>query len=629
MVHTPTRKLAVILHADVVGSTALVHRNETLAHQRIQDTFRRFSTAIDLYGGVAHELRGDALVAEFDRASDAVAASLAFQTDNTKLNATIADDIQPHLRIGIAMGEVVVADNTVTGDGVVLAQRLEQLAESGGVCIQDATYQTIPRRLPFEYEDQGRQELKGFEDPVGVYAVALTPGVPIPSPEPRSAAEDARPAWRAMAGTIAAVLIVVGGWLAWWQPWVIRDEPASVERMAFPLPNKPSIAVLPFDNLSGDEEQDYFSDGMTNDIITGLSKFKGLFVIASNSTFTYKDKPVKVQQVAEDLGVRYVLEGSIQSTANRIRINAQLIDATSGHHLWAERYDRDAGDMFAVQNEIIETIVSTLAFRVETAERERALRKDTNSLDAYNYYLLATVNYYRFTKEANAKATELCRKAIELDPRYAKAISRLAFVHAKDYQYRWSKDPEASMELALELAHKAAALAPDDYFSHWTLGYLYLLQRDFDLSGAAYERARTLNPNDAEFLTSMSTTLIYLGRPQEAIDEIKKAMRLNAHYHETDLSYLGWAYYDAAQYEEAVRTFRSINSPATWVHRRLAAAYVRLGRLEEARAEIAQMLEKEPDYNLERTKVWPYKDVAQLDRYIQDLRKAGVPEHPS
>ena len=230
----PTRKLAVLLHADVVGSTKLVRMNETLAHQRMQDAFRRFSKTIDSYGGVAHELRGDALVAEFDRASDAVAASLAFQAENTLFSSNLEDDIQPHLRIGVAMGEVVIADNTITGDGVVLAQRLEQLAEPGGVCIQGAAYETVPKRLPFDYESLGERELKGFDEPVRVYRVVLKSGPPKTPPDTSSGMRETKPIGRRVTTAVVILLVVVGGGLMWWQPWNPRVEPASIERMAFP-----------------------------------------------------------------------------------------------------------------------------------------------------------------------------------------------------------------------------------------------------------------------------------------------------------------------------------------------------------------------------------------------------------
>lgn len=622
-VNRRTGKLAVILHADVAGSTDLVRQDEQLAHERIQDTFRRFGDTITKYHGHVRELRGDALLAEFERASDAVTASLAFQADQSEFLVQLDDPIQPNVRVGIAMGEVIIADDTITGEGVVLAQRLEQLAEPGRVVIQGAANETIPGRFPFEYENLGEHEVKGFDEPVRVYRANLKGGTDLPQPTPT--------VYRTRNTIIAltsVAVVVAGVALMWFKPWEVREEPASVERMAFSLPNKPSIAVLPFANLSGKEEQEYFSDGITNDIITDLSKFKDLFVIASNSTFTYKGKPVKVQQVAEDLGVRYVLEGSVQATDEKIRINAQLIDATTGRHLWAERYDRAAGDMFAIQNEIIETIVSTLAFKVEAAERGRILRKETESLDAYDSYLRAIEHFDRFTKEEQEKAGELFKKAIEIDPTYATAFSRLAWVHANAYSFGWSEEPETSLNRAFELAKKAAALAPDDHWGHWILGYIYLMQREFDLSEAAYERAYTLNPNDAEFLSNMATTLLYLSRPQEAIEEIKRAMRLNPHHPESLIADLGWAYYEAGQYKESVNTFRSMTTPRPWVHRTLAAAYVQLGQLEEARSEIAQMLEKEPNYNLENTTVWPYKDPTQLARYIEDLRKAGVPEHP-
>jgi len=286
----PSRKLVVLVHADVVGSTALVQLDESLTHQRIQDTFRRFAETIAAHGGVAHEIRGDALVAEFSRASDAVSASTAFQIANTTHNEGLSDDVRPVVRIGIAMGEVVIADNTITGEGVVLAQRLEQLADPGGVCIQGAAYETVPKRLPFAYENLGERELKGFHEPIRVYAVKKKSQANAPT-QRKAAAPD--------------------------------------------LADNPSIGILPFANMSGDPEQEYFSDGITEDIITELSKISGLLVISRNSTFTYKGKATKVQEICRDLGVRYVLEGSVRKAGQRVRITAQLIDGISGGHLWA------------------------------------------------------------------------------------------------------------------------------------------------------------------------------------------------------------------------------------------------------------------------------------------------------
>ena len=326
-------KLAVILHADVAGSTGLVQQDEHLAHERIQDSFRRFSDVIEQYRGKVLELRGDALLAEFDRASDAVSATLAFQSDQAYYLSRLKDDLKPSIRVGIAMGEVVIGDSTVTGAGVVLAQRIEQLAEPGSLCITAALHEALPNRMPFDLENIGEKALKGFEDPVRVYRVELSSGVSIPPPQQENQPKSSQKTWYLKATIAMGVVVIVIGIAYQLKPTTAMEEPASIERMAFPLPDKPSIAVLPFTNISGDVEQEYFADGMTENLITDLSKISGLFVIARNSSFSYKGQHVKVRQVAEDLGVRYVMEGSVQRAGEQVRINAQLIDATTGGHL--------------------------------------------------------------------------------------------------------------------------------------------------------------------------------------------------------------------------------------------------------------------------------------------------------
>ena len=624
------RKLAVILHADVVGSTELVRINETLAHERIQNIFHRFSTTIDSYGGTAHELRGDALVAEFERASDAVAAALTFQAENTRFDSSPEDEIQPQLRIGISMGEVVIADNTITGAGVVLAQRLEQLAESGGVCIQGAAYETVPQRLPFEYKSLGEQQVKGFDEPVRAYAVTLKPGEIIVAPEPSAKALEiaiGKPMWPRVVGVVVALFIVVVVGLAWWQPWQPQKEPvSSLEPTEYPLPDKPSVAVLPFVNMSDDSEQEYFVDGITGDLITALSEFKFLFIIASNSSFSYKGKPVKVQEVSRELGVRYVVEGSVQRAGDRIRVNAQLIDATTGKHLWAERYDRDAQQLFDIQDEIVETIVATLAFKVDEAERDRVMRKGPKNLDAYDYWLRGRNAFFHFTKEANARAASLYTKAIELDPSWARPYCYLAWPHVQDFRYGWSEDPDKSMETALELAQKCYALDPDDYKTPWTLGFVYLYLREFDRAIAEYDRALELNSNDADFLAEMSNALIYTGRLEQAVSQIKQAMRMNPRHPSWYFQILGLAYYETGRYEEALATLKQNNKPSFITYRNLAAVYVRLGQLEQAGVAVSELLKNKPDYKSGAENLRPYKDQAQLDRFINDLRKAGVPD---
>jgi len=427
-----SRKLAVILHADVVGSTLLVQRNETLAHTRIQTTFQRFSETIRDYGGIAHEIRGDALVAEFERASDALAAALAYQAANTEFNATLDDDIQPQMRIGISLGEVVIADHTITGAGVVLAQRLEQLAESGGICIQGAAYETVPQRLPFNYENLGEQSVKGFEEPVRAYAVTLTTGEQIPTPDPAGSTSQQRARRSRLKMGAMFVIATVAVLLVWWQPWTTPESPGPDEQ--------PSIAVLPFQMLSDDTNQDYFSDGVTNDIITDLSKFSNLLVIAANSVFVYKGKAVDVKEVGRELGVRYVLEGSIQKVAGNVRINAQLIDATTNRHLWAERYDFALDDVFKVQDKITSTVVNSLQVILTENEKNRGASRLTDVIEAYDLYLRGRT-FLRGTKRSHLEARKLFDKAIKLDPEFAAAYAEKSFTFFSSFIMPMSRDP--------------------------------------------------------------------------------------------------------------------------------------------------------------------------------------------
>jgi TolB-like protein/class 3 adenylate cyclase len=401
-----SRKLAVILHADVVGSTSLVQKNETLAHERIQAAFHQFSEAIKSYGGITRELRGDALVAEFDRASDAVAAALAFQVSNGELNATLDDGIQPQLRMGISLGEVVIADNTITGAGVVLAQRLEQLADSGGVVVQGSVSETVPTRMPFEFESMGEMTLKGFDHPVRAFAARLRPGEELPEPE-----TDA--------------------------------TPKTAEPKGLQVPDKPSIAVLALNNMSGDPEQEYFSDGITEDIITELSRFSILYVVARHSSFAFKGEKVDIKEVAEKLGVQYVVEGSVRRVGNRARITAQLIDAETGKHIWGERYDRELDDIFAVQDEVTRAIVATIAAQLGKTVSENAARKTTTSIKSYEYILQANRKYYRFNPDDNIAAAQLYQKAIERDPQFSRAYAGLANTCTTDYFLGWLRTKNA------------------------------------------------------------------------------------------------------------------------------------------------------------------------------------------
>jgi len=621
-----TRKLTTILAADVEGYTRLMRADEEATLKTLGEYREIINGLIARHEGRVFSTGGDSVLAEFGSAVEAVRCAISCQEEISSRNAELADDRKLMFRIGINVGDVMVRDGDLFGDGVNVAARLEGLAEAGGVCISGSVFEQIKHKLSLGFEDMGLQEIKNIAEPVSAYR--LVPGQVSVSADATAATKPSDGKnWRMPAiAVVVAVLVAMVGAALWWQPWAPEFEPASVERMAFPLPGKPSIAVLPFDNLTGDTEQEYFADGITNDIITDLSKFSRLFVIASHSTFTYKGKPVKVQQVAEDLGVRYVLEGSVQRSGDQIRINAQLIDATSGRHLWAERYERDTEELFAVQTEIIETIVATLAFRVDEVERERVLHKDTENLAAYDYFLLGDKKFLVFTKEAMTEARTLLEKAIELDPNYAHAYAQLAFVHSYLHMYNWTEDTDRSLEIALEMARKAVALNPDDYYNHWILGRAYKNNRDFDRGMAGYERALELNPNDASLLAEMVNILVQIGRAEDGVAQSKLAMRINPHYPDWYLWNLGWAQYFTGEYEEALASLKRMSNPPNGVRRTLAAVLVRLGRDEEARAVIAAFREQEPDFTVATMENFAFQNRAYLERWMADLRTAGLPD---
>jgi adenylate cyclase len=616
-------KLAVILHADIVGSTALVRQDEQLAHQRMQDAFRRFGDTISKYYGQVREIRGDALLAEFERASDAVTAALAFQADQVQFNAQFGDQLRPTLRVGIAMGEVVVADNTITGTGVVLAQRLEQLAEPGGVVIQGAAYETIPRRFPFDFVNMGEHEVKGFDEPVRAYSAILKSEKILPVPD--STNHKAR---NTVISIVLLAFITVILALVWVKPWEVREQRASLERMAFPLPDKPSIAVLAFDNLSGDPGQEYLSDGISEGIIRELSRFPQLFVIARNSSFTYKGKPVRTQKISEELGVRYVVEGSLQSSENQIRVTVQLIDATTGIHLWSNNYDGAREDFFAVQDEITQVIVSTLAGRVELVERGRVVNNPAERLQASEYVQQGWAKWYKYTTEANEQARDLHQKAIQLDPDYAEAYVGLTFVifnSIGDGSTGLSR--EESLDLAFKMAQKAAQVDPFYYRSHLALANVYLQRGNPAQAMAEYDKALELNPNATKVMASAGELLVQLGRADEAVAQIEQAIRLNPYHPDWYLWGLSVAQYFSGDHEEALTSIRRMRNPANAGKRTLAFILARLGRLEEARVLGAEFLKDKPAFDVEEyLKSWHFKDDAYRIKLAEDLRKAGLSE---
>ncbi|MCH8144454.1 MAG: hypothetical protein IIA55_07035 [Gemmatimonadetes bacterium] len=436
--------------------------------------------------------------------------------------------------------------------------------------------------------------------------------------------------WAAIGGGGLVLLAAIA--VGVWQLYLGPTEPTPGAAPALELPDKPSIAVLPFKNLSGDPEQGRFVDGITENIITELSRFRQLFVIASTSTFAYKGEAVSAQQVGRELGVQYILEGSVQKEGDTLRITAQLVDAIAGHHIWAESYDRDAKDLFAVQDDVTEKIVATLGSisggELVRAGQERARRKPTDSLEAYDLYLLSHELELSFTKEDNAKARQVLEKAIELDPEFASAYAMLAWIHSWDYMYGWSESPTESGELAFEIAKKAVALDPSDSETRWALGFIYFWLRQQYAEGVAeYERAMALNPNHADIRANWGEILAFLGRAEEGIEVIQKAMRLNPRYPEWYLWGLGNGYYMARRYEEAIAAFQRFQNHTVDSRSVLAASYAQLGRAEEARAEVDKVLALDPEFSSQDwAEIFPYKNQTDRDHFLEGMRKAGLPE---
>jgi TolB-like protein/Tfp pilus assembly protein PilF len=430
------------------------------------------------------------------------------------------------------------------------------------------------------------------------------------------------------------LLLIVGGLLIW-RTSSPPVQVASVEKMAFPLPDKPSIAVLPFDNLSGDPSQDYFSDGITENIITALSNVSNLFVIARNSTFTYKGKPVKVQQVAEDLGVHYVLEGSIQRSGDHIRITAQLNDALTGHHLWAEKYDRKFEDIFALQDDITEQVAMALEVKLTEGEQARIRRRHTDNPEAYEYFLRALEIGRRFTKEDNAEARRLYEKAIALDPNYAHAWQEIGRLHYRDARFGWTDTPVQSLELAEEFAQKTLAMDDSDAVAYATLSLVYMARKQHEKAVAYGEKALTLAPDFADVRVMIALPFLYSGRPVEAIELVKKAMRLSPYYPSWYLPVLGHAYRLTGQYNEAIEAMESwrarANPRSELPYLMLAFTYVEAGRGEKAGVAVAEILKRKPKASIEgyaKSKMFAYKDPAEIKRVLNSLRKAGLPESP-
>ena len=579
------RRLAAIFAADVVGYSRLMGRDEEGTHAALKSVRRSlFDPKIDQHHGRIVKSTGDGALVEFASVVDAVRCAIEIQRGMAAHNNDIPNDHRIEFRIGINVGDIIIDEADIYGDGVNIATRLEALAAPGAICLSDNAYQQIKGTLTLEVSDMGEQQLKNIAQRVHVFGVRL----------------DGAPGRRALA-----------------------------------LPDKPSIAVLPFQNMSGDPEQEYFVDGVTEDIITELSRFSQLFVIARNSSFKYKDRPIDLRQVGRELGVRYVLEGSTRRIGDRVRITAQLIDAETGAHRWAERYDRELKDVFAIQDELARTIAAVLAAHVNKAETERTLLKPPSTWQAYDYYVRAAAAWVSFLSswkiEDLSEMRRCLAESLSIDPKYARAYALLS----SSYRVAWLNPlndeylSPTTLDQAIKLARIAIELDPNLPEAYAELGYNIIRKGEFDAATAAAEKATALNPNFADY--RVATVLVMVGEPVKAIEVAKAQMRLDPFHPHLAPLIMGEAYYLLKQYHDAKRWLREAIGSAPnhqYGHAWLAATYAQLGQLEDARAQAAEVLRVNQKYTIGGTqkRVSILKRAEDIEHMVVGLRQAGLPE---
>ncbi len=580
------RRLTTILAADVVGYGRLMGSDEagTLAQLKAHRNELIEPKTAEYHGRVV-KLMGDGILMEFGSVVDAVTFAVDVQRAMVERNADVPEGRRIIYRVGINIGDIIVEGEDIYGDGVNLAARLEGLAEPGGICVHGNVWDQVRDKLDLAFDDMGEVELKNIARPARVFRLVLDRA-------------DAK-----------------------------ADRPAPAGRARPSLPDQPSIAVLPFENLSGDAGQEFFADGITEDIITELSRFPELFVIARNSAFTYKGRAVRIQDVGRDLGVRYVLEGSVRKAGNRVRVTAQLIEAATDNHLWADRFDRELVDIFDLQDEVAQAIVAVLPGRLEIVEANRIKRKLPDDMAAYDCLLAGKGHHHRFTKEDNDKALELLERAIELDPDYAAAYAWKACVLGQALGRGFRPDPEALFARSVEAVAKAISLDANDIECHRILCEIAMVRRQWDQARRHSDRAISLNPNDPRLVAQKGELLSWLGKPEDGAACVRKAVRLDPYSVQTWAHLLGRALLMSRLYEEAIEAYGQSSPPRFGCHADMAGCYAELGKASEVRAQTEETLRLKPDFSIsDYVDRLTYRHSQDREHHRDLLRKADLPD---